>query len=170
MQRGDAVADSEQNREAFQRYMSQTIERRRQPQTDLLTALVMAHDAQDRITVPDILNTIVLFMVAGNEENDRIGNGVLALLTHPEQGHKLRENPALAESMTEEVLRFDAPVQMTFQTTTQDVELGGVTIPADCKVALLFHSHPPKAISGVLSHSKHEVSSNGRCYKSRLTM
>jgi cytochrome P450 len=126
--------------EEFKAYVSETIAmRRRAPRDDLITALVKAQDEREALIRSEILNFILLLLVAGNETTTNlIGNGVLALFTHPEQGQKLRQRPELVPSMVEEVLRYDSPIQSVFRTTTRAVEMHGTTIPADSKVALLW--------------------------------
>jgi cytochrome P450 len=100
--------------------------------------LVKAH-TEDGLTAPELLNFCKLLLVAGNETTSNlIGNIVLALLAHPEQRRKLRQRPELVPRIVEEVLRYDAPTQLVFRTTTQDVPLHGITIPAGAKVALLW--------------------------------
>jgi cytochrome P450 len=123
-------------------YLSATIEsRRRAPRDDLITALVQAQEERDALTPEEVLGTCILLLVAGNETTTNlIGNGALALFSHPEQAQKLRQRPELVNTMVEEVLRFDAPIQAAFRTTTRAIEVRGITIPADSKVALLYAS------------------------------
>jgi hypothetical protein len=105
--------------------------RRRQPGPDLLSGLVEAEEAGDRLTERELLATCVLLYVAGHETTvNLIGNGLLALLRHPEERRRLRDNPALVSGAIEELLRFDGPVQRTGRMATCDAEIGGVAIPA----------------------------------------
>jgi 4-methoxybenzoate monooxygenase (O-demethylating) len=67
-----------------------------------------------------------------------LGNALYCLASYPEQWRALRENPALIRGAFEEVLRFEAPVQSFFRTTTRDVEVGGVRLGVGEKVLLLF--------------------------------
>ena len=129
-----------QSWEAFKAYFVELIERRRRdPQDDLLSALVIAQEESDALTLSEVLNTCLLLLVAGNETTTNlIGNAALALFTHGSEGLKLRQRPELVTSMIEEVLRFDSPIQGVFRTTMREVEVRGVTIPADSKVALLW--------------------------------
>ena len=72
-----------------------------------------------------------LLLAAGNvTTTDLIGNGVLALLQHPEELRKLRDNPEMIDNAVEEMLRYDSPVQQTGRIPMSDVEFGGRTIPA----------------------------------------
>ena len=132
----------EQTWEEFSTYFTRMIEeRRRAPRADLITALVQAQEESDTLTLNEILNTCLLLLVAGNETTTNlIGNGALALFTHPEEGQKLRQHPELIHSMVEEVLRFDSPIQGVFRTTNHDVTIRDTTIPADSKVLLSWAS------------------------------
>ncbi len=67
-----------------------------------------------------------------------IGNGLYALAANPSQYQALRENPSLVRSAFDEILRWEAPVQTFFRTTTAPVELGGISLPADAKILLFL--------------------------------
>ena len=82
-----------------------------------------------------------LLLAAGNETTTHlIDNAVLTLLEHPEQHQKLLSDPSLVPGWVEETLRYEGPVQLAFRQTTQDVELGGQTIPQGDIVIVLFGS------------------------------
>jgi cytochrome P450 len=104
-------------------------ERRRAPQDDLISALVAAEEAGDRLTEDELLTTAGLLFAAGFETTTNLlANGLVALLQHPDQLAALRERPALAASAVEELLRFDSPVQLVSRVVYEPVELGGMTI------------------------------------------
>jgi cytochrome P450 len=126
----------------FKAYFTAKIEeRRRQPQNDLISGLVRAEEEGKTLTESEMLNFCLLLLVAGNETTTNlITNGALALFEHFDQAQKLRQRPELIDSMVEEALRYDSPIQGTFRTTTRDSEFQGVTIPADQKVLLLWGS------------------------------
>ncbi|MCK9485844.1 MAG: cytochrome P450 [Dehalococcoidia bacterium] len=120
-------------------YFGAIIEARRaEPRDDLITSLVQAEAAGERLTHDELLATLVLLLVAGNETTTNlIGNGTLALLRHPEQQRWLRDHPEQVESAVEELLRFDSPVQINGRTTLVEVEVGGKRIPPQRQVILL---------------------------------
>jgi len=106
-------------------------ERRGHPGPDLLSGLIEAEEAGDRLSEAELLSTCVLLYVAGHETTvNLIGNGLLALLRHPDERRRLRENPGLLQGAIEELLRYDGPVQRTGRMATTDLEIAGVLIPA----------------------------------------
>ncbi len=121
-------------------YFDQLCElRRRNPQDDLATELVKAEEAGDRLSAEELRSNISLLFGAGHETTTNlIGNGLLALRRNPEQWERLRTDPSLIPNAVEELLRFDSSVQMTGRVTNEEVELGGVTIPAGESVVTLL--------------------------------
>ena len=114
-------------------------ERRRRPGTDLLSGLVEAEEAGDRLTERELLATCVLLYVAGHETTvNLVGNGLLALLRHPDEWRRLREDSTLLPGAIEELLRYDGPVQRTGRTAGEDVEIGGVAIAAGTLVLAML--------------------------------
>jgi cytochrome P450 len=100
--------------------------RRPAPADDLLSALVQAEDAGDRLTEQELHGTIALLLAAGNETTTNlIGNGLVALLRHPAELARLRDEPAIVDRAVEELLRWDSPVQLTGRIPTADVEIRG---------------------------------------------
>ena len=119
-----------------------TAERRRSPGEDLLSHLVQVRDTEgDRLTEDELVTTCILLLNAGHEATVNVsGNGLLALLEHPDQLQRLRDDPALLPTAIEELMRFDSPLQLFERTATEDVEIGGVTVPAGKKIAALLGS------------------------------
>jgi cytochrome P450 PksS len=116
---------------AFLRYIRRQVKARRAaPGDDLTSALVTAHEAGDRLSEDELLSMVFLLLVAGHETTvNLIGNGVLALLDHPEQMERLREDPELIKPAVEEFLRFDPPVHLASERyAREDVTIDGVTI------------------------------------------
>ena len=112
--------------------------RRRTTGGDLLSALIAAEEAGDRLTEDELLATCVLLFFAGHETTvNLIGNGVLALLRHPDQLQRLRDNPALIGNAVEELLRYDSPVQRTGRVASEDLEFNGVFIRRGDRVNML---------------------------------
>jgi cytochrome P450 len=107
-------------------------ERRHRPREDLLSGLVRAELEGSRLSHAEMLQMLVLLLVAGNETTTNlIGNAVLAFLEHPAELARVRADRGLVASAVEEVLRWASPVQMDPRRATRDVELGGVAIAAD---------------------------------------
>jgi cytochrome P450 len=106
-------------------------ERRRAPAEDLLTGLLQAEEAGDKLGKEELQGMVYLLLVAGYETTaNLIGSGVLALLLHPDQLARLRSDPALLPSAVEELLRFCAPVATsTLRYAAEDVAMGGEVIP-----------------------------------------
>jgi len=105
-------------------------ERRKAPRADLLSGLIAAEEAGDKLNEEELLATCILLLVAGHETTvNLIGNGTLALLRHPDQLRRLREDPGLIGTAVEEFLRYDGPVQRTARIPSEDVTIGDRTIP-----------------------------------------
>lgn len=111
-------------------YFIQAIEERTaDPHDDLITALVRAHDERDQLSLEELVSTLVMLLVAGNlTTTDLIGNGVLALLEHPDQFDLLRRDRSLLPNAVEEILRYDSPVTTTDRIATKDLEIAGCPI------------------------------------------
>jgi cytochrome P450 len=113
--------------------------RRRAPGTDLLSALVAAHDDDDRLDDNELLAMIMLLLIAGHETTmNLIGNGILALLQHPDQLALVRSGTVPMRSVVDELLRFDAPVQITQRVALEDVEIVGHTLAAGEQLIMLL--------------------------------
>jgi len=113
--------------------------RRRDPQDDLTSELVAAEEAGDRLTAEELRANIGLLFGAGHETTSNlIGNGLLALHRQPDQWVRLKKDPSLIAGAIDELLRFDSSVQVTSRVTHAEVELRGVTIPAEESVVMLL--------------------------------
>lgn len=116
----------------FIRYLRRFFKvRRRDLQDDLASALIQAEEAGDKLSEDELLAMVFLLLIAGHETTvNLIGSGVLALLEHPDQMERLRQEPVLIKPAIEELLRYTAPVFMsTERYAREDVTLHGVTIP-----------------------------------------
>ena len=115
-------------------------ERRRRPADDVISTLVDPRHG-DTLDAGTLAQFVLLLLVAGNETTTNlIGNGVKALLDHPEQLARLQAEPERVANLVEEALRFDTPVQYIFRRTTRPVEIAGTEIPADESVCVLLAS------------------------------
>ena len=132
-------AAAEQASVEFGEYFTELIAvRRSSPADDLLTKLIKAEDAGDRLTVEELIATCVLLLVAGHETTvGLISNAMLALLRNPGQYAALAGDPALAPNAVEETLRYDPPVQLTGRVARRGIAIDGVE-PADGAVLLLL--------------------------------
>ncbi|ADV67574.1 cytochrome P450 family protein [Deinococcus maricopensis] len=128
---------------AFTQYFRDLIaEKRARPTDDLTSELIHATDEGDALNEDELLSMMFLLLVAGHETTvNLIGNGTLALLTHPDQLAHLRADPTLIESAVEELLRYDGPVETsTMRWAAEDVQLGGATIPRGEAVLVVIAS------------------------------
>lgn len=117
---------------SFVRYLRKLVDRRRaDPNDDLITALIRAEEAGDKLGEDELLAMAFLLLVAGHETTvNLIASGTLALLEHPEQAERLRREPSLVKPAVEELLRYTSPVEMaTERYPREDVMIGGTTIP-----------------------------------------
>lgn len=120
----------------FYAYFESIIEQRRiDPQDDMVTALLNAEEEGDKLTHEEMLSTLVLLLVAGNETTrNLIGNGMRALLKNPEQLRRLRDKPQMLDSAIDELLRYDSPVQLDGRIAHYDMEIAGQRIRAGQRV------------------------------------
>lgn len=99
------------------------------PKDDLLSALVTVVEQGNRLSREELVANSILLLAAGHETTTNlIGNGLLALLRHPDQMQKLRDNPSSIPAAVEELLRYDNPVQIVWRLATEDLEIGGKQI------------------------------------------
>ena len=136
----EVVRKSIAGMEELQNYFRGIIaQRRAEPRDDLISALVKAQEEEDRLSEQELLANSVLLLNAGHETTTNlIGNGTLALLRHPDQMRRLRDDPSLLPSGVEELLRYDSPVQFTTRILKADLELGGKVLRAGQAVLLLL--------------------------------
>jgi unspecific monooxygenase len=119
--------------------------RRTHPTDDLVSDLVAAELGTD-----ELVGTAALLLMAGHEATvNVIGNGVLALLRHPEQWRRLRDDPGLDATAVEELIRHDPPLQLFERTAVRDTAVAGHPVPAGTKVAALLGAaaHDPRVFA-----------------------
>jgi cytochrome P450 len=110
-------------------------QRRAEPRSDLISGLLQAEIAGQRLTLPELLGFCALLLVAGNETTTNlIGNALLCFTEHPEVWERLRGEPTLLPQAIEEVLRYRSPVQSMFRIAAKASEVGGQSIPAGAPV------------------------------------
>ncbi len=120
-------------------------DRRRNPGEDVVSALLAAEAEGDRLDMAELMAFVVLLYVAGHETTvNLIGNGVLALLNHPDQLAAWRDDPALDSVAVDELLRYDGPVQQTVRAPLRTSDLprcrrrtGGSSITAQVVITCL---------------------------------
>ncbi len=124
----------------FVAYLAEVVQqRRREPKDDLVSALVAAQEADDRLSEVEVLATCLLILAAGHESTtNQIGNVMKLLVDRPDAMRRLRSAPGLIDSAVEELLRFDSPVQVTSRTPVEDVVIRGERIEAGIEVNTLF--------------------------------
>jgi len=123
----------------LQRYFRALIRARRRaaPQDDLLGALLAVEEQGDMLTEDELLANAILLLAAGHETTTNlIGNGMYALLRHPDQLTLLRREPALMGAAVTELLRYDSPVQWTGRVALEELTIGDVRVPKGQTLAI----------------------------------
>lgn len=126
----------------FTAYLRELITARRAaPGDDLLSALIAAQDAGDRLSEQEMISTCALLLNAGHEATvNTTVNGWWTLFRHPEQLAALRSGEAPLSTAVEELLRYDTPLQMFERWVLDDIEIDGTVVPRGAELALLFGS------------------------------
>jgi cytochrome P450 len=125
----------------FREYVFELIgERRRSPRDDLVSALVQARVQGERLSDMEIVSTVIVLLNAGHEATvNTLGNGIHALMHHPDQWHRLVDGSVPASVALEELIRYDPPLQLFERWVLENgVEVAGTTIPRGEKIAMLF--------------------------------
>ncbi len=136
------------------------------PRDDLTTALVQAREAEDRLSEDELLAMIFLLLIAGHETTvNLIGNGMLALLEHPDQMDRLRNEPELIKPAIEELLRYDSPVQIGSERyAREEVTIAGVTIaPGEMIFAAARLGQPRRAAVRPRRRTGHHAGAESAC-------
>ena len=142
MQTPALIAKAEEAMNQWDAYIRALLdEKRKRPGEALLDAMLAAEVDGQRLTEDEIAANAVFLFLAGHETTTNlIGNGVLALLRHPDQLAKLRAEPGLIDNAIEELLRFDSPVQFAPRVPLEPIEIEGVTLPVEVVVTLMLGS------------------------------
>ncbi len=123
-------------------YCTEFVEdRRKKPRDDLTSVLANARIDGEYLPPLELLSYLFVLIAAGNETTrNATTGGMLALIQHPEQMRKAKANPALLDSMIEEIVRWSSPVIHFCRTPNQDVTLHGVHIKAGEHLTLFYPS------------------------------
>jgi cytochrome P450 len=115
--------------------------RKQEPRDDLISALVSIVDGGERLTRDELIATCMLLLNAGHEATvNAAGNGLLALLRNPRELARLRAEPALLTSAIEEIIRYDAPLQLFHRFALEDLEFAGFSFRKGETLGLLYGS------------------------------
>lgn len=113
-------------------------DRRRRPTDDLLSGLAQAGDQDDQLTDFEVCSTAILLFAAGFETTTNLlGNGLLALLRHPDQLDAWRADPSLSRTAVDELLRWDSPVQLNVRAALEPADLHGESVEPGERIIIL---------------------------------
>ena len=120
-------------RTAISSYLQgQVAYKRENPQQDLLSELITAEEAGERLSEEELITMLVLLFVAGHETTvNLIGNGTVALLRQSDALDRLRSDPSIDDNIADELLRIDSPVQTSGRRTFEACEIAGIEVAAD---------------------------------------
>ena len=119
------------------RYFEELVQsRRKHLGDDLLSAMIEAEEAGDRLNQDELIGMIFLLLLAGHETSvNLVASGTLALLEHPQELQLLQNNPELIDSAIEELVRYTNPIELsTPRFALEAIEWHGVTIPAGHRI------------------------------------
>ena len=135
-----APEERQQATMAMMAYFSQIAAARREHGAeDLITALVEAEIEGETLEDWEVLGFCVLLLIAGNETTTNLmGNTLAFLAAQPDLWRRLRADRSLVAPVIEEMLRYESPVQALFRRTTREVEMNGITIPAEQRVGVFY--------------------------------
>jgi cytochrome P450 len=138
MANDDARRAGDEAMNSFNDYVTAMIgERRRRRGDDLLSALIDAEEAGDRLSPEELVAMVVQLIFAGHETTQNLlGNGMFRLLQHPDQMSLLRADPERIPAAVEEMLRYDPPIIFTSRVAATDMDIAGVPVEAGQLVML----------------------------------
>lgn len=142
----DATAEDRQRAETACREFASMLdelvdERRLRPRNDLISALAVRVEKPDGLTRDELISSAMLLLNAGHEATvNAAGNGLLALLRHPETLLRLQQQPELIDTAVEEMLRYDAPLHLFHRFALEELTIGDLTVGRGGTVGLLYAS------------------------------
>jgi cytochrome P450 len=99
------------------------------PEPESFLGQLLTATATEQMSQEELIANLILLFIAGHETTTNLlGNGLLALLRHPDQLQRLRDEPDLMETAVEELLRYDGPANVNGRAVHEDIEVGGKTI------------------------------------------
>lgn len=112
-------------------YLRELVDRRADALGGDLLSLLIRHQQEDELTRDEVVWAAITLLLAGHETTTHLlGNGLLALIRHPDQAERLSHEPALAGNAVEEFLRYDPSLYVLFRQAVEDVRIEGVGIPS----------------------------------------
>lgn len=129
--------------EAFVKYFAYLLEvKRKHPDQGIVSRLLAANQREKILREEQLISVLIFLFIAGEETTaSSIGTGLSNLIRHPAVYHHVRKNPAVMETTgTDELFRFDAPVQLLGRITRSESVIGGVDIPANSALTLVLGS------------------------------
>jgi cytochrome P450 len=144
MSMSEAIISS---RDEMRGYLADVVAaKRKDPADDIITALSVPGDGGDMLDDAELVDHIMLLHVSAHEPtSNHLAHGILALLRHPDQAVLLRGNPDLDVRATEELLRYEAPLQLTGRLALEEVEIDGHVVEKGSPVvmSLAAANHDP---------------------------
>ncbi|MGZ7036504.1 MAG: cytochrome P450, partial [Ilumatobacteraceae bacterium] len=125
-------------------------DKRTNPADDLLSGMVAAEERGDFLSEDEVIANAVLMVFAGHETTmNLLANGMVAFSRFPDQWQRLRDDPSLAATATEEILRYDGPIRAMARWAKEPIELGGHQIAQGDRVLLVQYAanHDPAGFS-----------------------
>ena len=136
---GERRAGDRAGKELFDYFRPIVRDRKANPRMDIVTELARAEEEGDKLTEQEVLGLLRLLLVAGSETTvSLLGSGLLALLQHPDQQEQLRSNFDLIPGAVEEMLRYDAPLQLSIRMAYEDCEINGLKVKARQRFLLML--------------------------------
>lgn len=123
-------------------YFRELVEqRKRRPGDDLISALATAEEQGDRLSMDELIGTIIILIGAGHETTaNLVGNGMLALIRNPGTYERFRADPDLLPAVLEEIIRYASPSPGQPRTALEPIEVGGRTIQAGEQIFVILNA------------------------------